>query len=64
MPGSGRPNSGCEHSEVASGEFRWWQPQEWVTFTGADIYMHDMQASTHGNGVDYVENKLRTCSVK
>ena len=42
----GRPNSGCEHSEVVGGVFQQWQQRQLVTFAGADFYEHGMQAHT------------------
>jgi len=42
-----KPNSGCEHSEVAGGAFQQWQQQQWLTSTGVDVYKHGVQALVH-----------------
>jgi len=42
-----RPNSECEHSEAANGDFHQWQQWPWVTSAGADVYKHSMQALVH-----------------
>jgi len=40
-----RPNSGYQHSEVASGAFQQWRQQ--VICADADISKHGMQALVH-----------------